>query len=47
MQYCPNCGVGELNLIAAILERPLIDKILEHLGLKGHHLGGVMQRDAP
>jgi hypothetical protein len=33
MQLCPNCGGGELKIIAAILERPVIDKILTHLGL--------------
>jgi hypothetical protein len=33
MQHCPNCGAGELKIIAAILERPVIDKILTHLGL--------------
>ncbi|MDH5540224.1 MAG: transposase [Rhizobacter sp.] len=33
MQNCPNCGAGELKIIAAILERPVIDKILTHLGL--------------
>ena len=33
MQYCPNCGSGELKIIAAILERPVIEKILTHLGL--------------
>jgi hypothetical protein len=33
MQYCPNCGAGELKIIAAILERPVIEKILSHLGL--------------
>jgi hypothetical protein len=33
MQHCPNCSVGELNIIAAILERPVIEKILTHLGL--------------
>jgi hypothetical protein len=33
MPYCPNCGGGELNIIAAILERPEIEKILSHLGL--------------
>ena len=33
MQHCPNCGGGgELKIIAAILERPVIQKILEHLG---------------
>jgi hypothetical protein len=33
MQHCPNCGGGELKIIAAILERPVIEKILAHLGL--------------
>ena len=33
MQNCPNCGAGELKIIAAILERPVIQKILAHLGL--------------
>ena len=31
MQHCPNCGGGELKIIAAILERPVIEKILKHL----------------
>ena len=30
---CPNCG-GELKIIAAILEQPVIEKILTHLGLQ-------------
>ena len=25
MQRCPNCGAGELKIIAAILERPVIE----------------------
>jgi hypothetical protein len=33
MQHCPNCGGAELKIIAAILERPVIQKILTHLGL--------------
>ena len=33
MQHCPNCGAGELKIIAAILERPVIEKILTHPGL--------------
>ncbi len=33
MEYCPNCG-GELKIIAAILEQPVIEKILTHLGLQ-------------
>ena len=32
MQHCPNCGGGELKIIAAILERAVIEKILTHLG---------------
>ena len=33
MQRCPHCGAGELRIITAILERPVIEKILTHLGL--------------
>ena len=33
MHTCPNCGGGTLKIIAAILERPVIEKILTHLGL--------------
>ena len=33
MQRCLNCGAGEFKIIAAILERPVIEKILSHLGL--------------
>ena len=33
VERCPNCGAGELKIIAAILERPVIEKILTHLGL--------------
>jgi hypothetical protein len=33
LQHCPNCGGGELKIIAAILERPVIEKVLTHLGL--------------
>jgi hypothetical protein len=33
MQHCPNCGAGELKIIAAINERPAIEKIVTHLGL--------------
>ena len=34
MHTCPNCGGGELKIIAAILERPVIERILTHLGLE-------------
>jgi hypothetical protein len=33
MEHCPNCG-SELKIIAAILEQPVIEKILMHLGLE-------------
>ena len=33
MEYRPNCGGGVLKIIAAILDRPVIAKILIHLGL--------------
>ena len=33
LKHCPNCG-GELKIIAAILERPVIEKILTHLRLQ-------------
>jgi len=33
MQHGPNCGGGELKIIAAILEPAVIEKILDHLGL--------------
>jgi hypothetical protein len=33
VQHCPSCGAGEFEIISAILERPVIEKILTHLGL--------------
>ena len=33
LQHCPHCGAGELKIIATILERPAIEKILTHLGI--------------
>ena len=33
LAHCPSCG-GELKIIAAILESPVIEKILMHLGLQ-------------
>ena len=32
MEHGPNCG-GQLKIIAAILEQPLIERILTHLCL--------------
>ena len=32
-EHCPNCG-GELAIIAAILDAPVIERILSHLGLQ-------------
>lgn len=33
LEHCPHCG-GELKIIAAILEQPVIEKIPTHLGLQ-------------
>lgn len=34
MQHCPTCGgAGEREIIAALLERPMAESILKHLGL--------------
>jgi len=33
LMHGPNCG-GELKIIAAVLEAPVIGKILTHLGLQ-------------
>lgn len=33
MEHCPNCG-GDLKIIVATLEQPVIEKILTHLGLQ-------------
>ena len=33
MEHGPNCG-GELKVIAAILEQPVVEKIFTHLGLQ-------------
>ena len=33
LEHCPNCG-GELKIIAAILEQPVIEKIFTHQGLR-------------
>ena len=32
-EHCPNCD-GELKIIVAILEQPVIEKILTHFGLQ-------------
>ena len=33
LEHCAKC-VGELKIIAAILEQPVIEKLLTHLGLQ-------------
>ena len=33
LEHCPNCG-GDLKIIAAILDAPMIERILNHLGLQ-------------
>ena len=33
LEQCPNCG-GEIKIIAVILEAPVIERILTHLGLQ-------------
>ena len=51
LEHCPNCG-GELKIIAAILEAPVIERILTHLGLqaraplRGSAASGAL-RDGP
>ena len=32
MEHCRNCGGSELKIMAAMLERPVIEKSLSHLG---------------
>jgi len=32
-EHCPNCG-GQLEIIATIMEQPVIEKVLTHLGLQ-------------
>jgi len=44
MEHCPNCG-GELKIIAAILEQPVIEKILTHLGLQARAPPRATARD--
>ena len=44
LEHCPNCG-GELKFIAATLERPVIEKILTHLGLQARALPRAPARD--
>lgn len=50
MQHCPNCGAEELKIIAAILRRPVIERLLTHRGLdplpppKGRAHDGLVPR---
>ena len=43
MEHYPNCG-GELKIIAAFLEQPVIEKILMHLGLHARACSSVSTR---
>ena len=45
MEHCTNCGGGELKIIAAILESPVIEKILAHLGVQPQPPSGVPARE--
>ena len=50
LEHCPNCG-GGLRIIAVILEAPVIERILTHLGLQARApprapARGQMQRAA-
>jgi hypothetical protein len=47
MQHCPNCGCRELEFIAAILERPVIEKILTHLGVRACEQSRHARSSAP
>jgi hypothetical protein len=47
LEYWPNCG-GELKIIAAILEQPVIEKTLMHLGAQaGLPLRSPLRGQAP
>ena len=46
LEHCPNCG-GELKIIAAILEQPVIEKILTHLGLQAVRRHGQLRVNRP
>jgi hypothetical protein len=48
MRRCPTCAGGELKIVAAILERAAIGKILTHLGLDPRPLPrGTGERGGP
>lgn len=46
MKHCPSCDTRELKVTAAILERPVIEKILTHLGLDPQPPPGGRLREA-
>jgi len=46
MQHCPNCGGGEIKIIAALRERPVIETILTHLVLGPQSLPKGRAREA-
>jgi hypothetical protein len=43
LEHCPNCS-GQLKIIATILEAPVIERILTHLGLEARAPPGVPAR---
>ena len=43
LEHCPNSG-GNLKIIAAILEQPVIEKIHMHLGLQARAPPRVLAR---
>ena len=44
IEHCPNCG-GELEIIAAILEQAVIERILTHRGLQARAPPRAQGRD--
>ena len=44
LEHCPDCG-GQLKIIAAILEAPVIERILTHLGLQARAPPRVAARE--
>jgi hypothetical protein len=45
MKHCPNCRGGELAIVMAILGRPVMEKIITHLGLQAQSLPRARARE--